>query len=158
MAQRQILRDDHPLLRTPARPVKKITGGVLRLLDDMKETMDQAGGVGLAANQVGVGKRIILARHGEDKHLELINPRCLDQDGRELGVEGCLSVPGSYGEVTRYESITVLAQDRTGAPLQFVARGLLARIIQHEIDHLDGILFTDRAERMVDPETMEEGE
>lgn len=158
MALRQILCDNHPVLLTPAQEVKKLNNGVLRLLDDMLETMGEANGVGLAANQVGVSKRILIAADGDEKIIELINPRCDFSDGEELGIEGCLSVPGSYGEVPRAASISVRGLDRAGREVQIQAEGLLARILQHEIDHLDGILFTEKALRMVDPEELQSEE
>jgi peptide deformylase len=158
MALRKILNDNHPVLRTPAQEVKKINSGVIRLLDDMIETMHDADGVGLAANQVGVSKRILIAADGEDAIYELINPQCTLADGELLGIEGCLSVPGTYGEVTRAEKVIVKALNREGSEIRLEAEGLLARILQHEMDHLDGILFTDKALRLVDPETLKSEE
>ncbi len=155
MALRQILNDNHPVLRSPAREVKNINKGLLRLLDDMLETMHDASGVGLAANQVGVSKRVLVASSGEKSVIELINPCCLQAEGEEVGVEGCLSVPGQYGEVSRAEKITLLALNREGHEICIKAEGLLARILQHEIDHLDGVLFTDKALRLIDPEEMQ---
>jgi peptide deformylase len=152
MALRKILCDNHPLLRNPAHEVVSINSGVVRLIDDMIETMRDADGVGLAANQVGVAKRILVAADGEEKIYELINPRCEKEEGSEVGVEGCLSVPGEYGEVARAASIVISALDRAGNEVRFEAEGLLARILQHEIDHLEGILFTDKALRMIDYE------
>ncbi len=158
MALRQILSDNHPVLRSSAREVNKINRGVLRLLDDMIETMHEANGVGLAANQVGVPKRILIAINGEDSVIELINP-CVDRtEGEEVGVEGCLSVPGQYGEVPRAERLTVSGLNRQGCEVRLKAEGLLARILQHEMDHLDGVLFTDKALRMVDPEELQDEE
>jgi len=154
VALRHILDDNHPVLRIPAQEVKKINSAVQRLIDDMIETMRDAEGVGLAANQVGVSKRILVARAGEDEILELINPLCELAEGEELGIEGCLSVPGKYGQVPRYEKITVSALDREGKPVRLAVKGLAARILLHEMDHLDGVLFTDRAVRMVDPEEL----
>jgi peptide deformylase len=154
MALRKILNDNHPVLRTPTQEVKKINSGVTRLLDDMRETMHDADGVGLAANQVGVSKRILIAADGEEIIYELINPHCTFADGELLGIEGCLSVPGTYGEVPRAEKVIVKALNREGREIRLEAEGLLARILQHEIDHLDGILFTDKALRLVDPETL----
>ncbi len=151
MALRNILNDNHPVLRTPAQEVKKINSAVQRLIDDMIETMRDAEGVGLAANQVGVSKRILVACAGEDCILELINPRCEKAEGEELGIEGCLSVPGKYGQVPRFEKITVSALDREGKPVRLEVEGLPARILLHEMDHLDGVLFTDKAVRMLDP-------
>ncbi|HED24122.1 MAG TPA: peptide deformylase, partial [Firmicutes bacterium] len=141
--------------------VKKINSAVLRLLDDMAETMKEARGVGLAANQVGVAKRMILAIDGvddEEKVLELINPVCENNEGESIGLEGCLSVPGCYGEVPRAEKVTIRAVDRTGKEFQLAAEGMLARILQHEMDHLDGILFTDKAIRILDPEELQSEE
>ncbi len=155
MALRQILNDNHPLLRSPAREVKKINKGLLRLLEDMLETMLDANGVGLAANQVGVSKRVLVALSGEESVLEIINPCLLKAEGEEIGVEGCLSVPGQCGEVSRAENITLKALNREGYEICLKAEGLLARILQHEIDHLDGVLFTDKAMRMVDPEELQ---
>jgi peptide deformylase len=158
MALRKILNDNHPVLRTPTQEVKKINSGVTRLLDDMRETMHDADGVGLAANQVGVSKRILIAADGEEIIYELINPHCTLADGELLGIEGCLSVPGTYGEVPRAEKVVVKALNREGKEILLEAEGLLARILQHEMDHLDGILFTDKAVRLVDPETLKSEE
>ncbi len=163
MALRQILNDNHPALRSPAMEVKKINKGVLRLLDDMIETMHEAKGVGLAANQVGAPKRILVAlvTSGDEeteKVIELINPVCEETEGEELGIEGCLSVPGQCGEVPRATKIAVRAQNREGREIYLKAEGLLARVLQHEIDHLDGILITDKAVRMIDPEELQSEE
>ncbi len=154
MALRKILNDNHPVLRSPAQEVKKINSGVLRLLDDMIETMRDADGVGLAANQVGVPKRLLVASAGEDEVYELINPYCENEEGEEVSIEGCLSVPGYYGEVPRSGKIVVNALNREGEKIRLEVEGLQARILQHEMDHLEGILFTDKAVRMVDPEEL----
>ncbi|MGM0652454.1 MAG: peptide deformylase [Bacillota bacterium] len=163
MALRQILNDNHPALRNPTIEVKKINSGVLRLLDDMAETMHDAKGVGLAANQIGVPKKILVAmitsEDGEvEKVIELINPVCEEAEGEDLGIEGCLSVPGQYGEVPRAVKVAVRALNREGREIYMEAEGLLARILQHEMDHLDGILFTDKAVRMIDPEELQSEE
>ncbi len=158
MALRQILSDSHPVLHEPAQEVIKINRGVIRLLDDMIETMREANGVGLAANQVGVSKKILVAVTGEESVIELINPRCSNLEGEEVDVEGCLSVPGEYGEVPRAAKITVYGLNREGREIRVEAEGLLARILQHEIDHLNGILFTEKALRMVDPEELQSEE
>jgi len=163
MALRQILNDNHPVLRSPTNEVKKINQGVLRLLDDMIETMHEAKGVGLAANQVGVPKRILVAlvmsEEGEaEKVIELINPVCVEAEGEELGIEGCLSVPDQCGEIPRAIKIAVRALNREGQEIYLEAEGLLARILQHEMDHLDGILITDKAVRMIDPEELQSEE
>lgn len=158
MALRIILKDNHPVLRQKAAPVKKINSAVLRLLDDMRETMLESSGVGLAANQVGVPKRIIIALDDDETVYELINPVCETATGAELGIEGCLSVPGTFGEVERSGELVVTALDREGKPFRLSAEGLLARILQHEMDHLNGVLFTDKAQRFIDPEDMVEKE
>ena len=152
MSIRRILHNEHPALRGHARPVEKINHVILRLLDDMTETMHEAKGVGLAAPQIGIAKRLITVAPGEEEPVwQLINPRILNASGEAVDVEGCLSIPGVYGEVPRYEQITVEAQDRDGQMLKLNLSGFHARIFQHEIDHLDGILFIDRATRLLDP-------
>ncbi len=160
MALRRILKDDHPVLRTRAQEVKNINSAVCRLIDDMIETMKDSDGVGLAANQVGVSKRILIASDCQEngKVYELINPRCEDMEGEEVGVEGCLSVPGQYGQVSRYQKIIVSALNRKGEKVRLRLEGLPARILLHEMDHLDGILFTDKAIRMMDPDEMKSEE
>ena len=158
MAIRNILHDEHPVLRTPAQEVKKFNSAICRLLDDMAETMEEANGVGLAANQVGVSKKILIAAGDNGNIYELINPRCEEKEGEEVGIEGCLSVPGSYGEVPRATRVVIRAQDREGNHIRITAEGLLARILQHEMDHLEGVLFIDKAVRMVDPEDMQSEE
>ncbi|MBW6463271.1 MAG: peptide deformylase [Dethiobacteria bacterium] len=151
MALRNILNDNHPVLRKRTDEVKNINSGVLRLLNDMRETMKDADGVGLAANQVGVSKRIIIAADGDEIIYELINPCCEEREGDELGIEGCLSIPQTYGEVERASKVVVTALNRDGKPFRLTAEGLLARVLQHEMDHLEGILFTDKALRLIDP-------
>ncbi len=158
MTLRKILCDDHPVLRAKTQEVKKINRGVLRLIDDMIETMKEASGVGLAANQVGVSKQILVASDGGESVIELINPRCELAEGEEVGVEGCLSIPGRYGEVPRAETVTVRGHNREGYEVCLRAEGLLARVLQHEMDHLEGLLFTDKALRMVDPEELQSEE
>jgi peptide deformylase len=161
VALRNILTDNHHVLRTRAQEVKRINSAILRLLDDMVETMKESRGVGLAANQVGVSKRIILAVDSvdeEEKIMELINPVCENKEGENIGIEGCLSVPGCYGEVPRAEKVIVTAMNRAGKEFRLEAEGFLARILQHEMDHLDGILFTDKATRILDPEELQSEE
>ncbi len=158
MALRNILHDNHPVLRKKTDKVKNLSSGVLRLLDDMRETMKDANGVGLAANQVGVSKRILIAADGDEVIYELINPHCEKREGEGMGIEGCLSVPQTYGEVPRATKVVVTAIDREGKPFRITAEGLLARILQHEMDHLEGVLFTDKAVRFIDPAEMQEGE
>jgi peptide deformylase len=143
-------------LRTPSQKIGRIDAQTRRLAADMRETMIAAHGVGLAAPQVGVLRRLIVVGipkdHDDDfpngLDLTLVNPELVRFGGQQHGDEGCLSIPGWIGEVTRYERVTVRAQDLDGKEVRIKANGYLARILQHEIDHLDGILFTDR---MADP-------
>ncbi|NLM36934.1 MAG: peptide deformylase [Firmicutes bacterium] len=138
-----ILTDPHPLLRQKAKPVKKITKRLKKLAQNMLETMYAADGVGLAGPQVGVDERIIVIDVG-DGPLVLINPEIVSATGEARDVEGCLSVPGRNGYVTRAAKVKVAAVDLEGRRVEFAGEGLLARAFQHEIDHLDGVLFIDR--------------
>ena len=145
MARLEILEFPDERLRQKARPVEVVDDDIRRLLDDMLETMYAAPGVGLAATQVNVHKRVIVIDVSEDKDqpLCLINPEILERDGVEEQEEGCLSVPGIFEKVRRAERVKVRALDREGKPFELEADGLLAVCIQHEIDHLDGKLFVD---------------
>lgn len=145
MAILNILHFPDPRLRNVARPVSEVNDDIRRLVDDMLETMYQAPGIGLAATQVNVAKRVIVIDVSEEKDqpLCLINPEILARDGVEEMEEGCLSVPGFFEKVTRADSVRVRALDRDGNPFELDADGLLAVCIQHEIDHLDGKLFVD---------------
>jgi peptide deformylase len=154
VAIRRILSDNHPVLRGEARPVKEINSAILRLLEDMVETMYEAKGVGLAAPQVGVARRIIVIDSGDKQLVQLINPRILQETGTSTDIEGCLSIPGVYGEVDRAERVTVTGRDPADREILLEADGLLARILQHEIDHLNGTLFIDRATRLLDAEEL----
>ncbi|MBE3596393.1 MAG: peptide deformylase [Hydrogenibacillus sp.] len=147
MSVRYIVKHPDPILRQVAKPVSKITPNVLRLLDDMAETMYAAEGVGLAAPQVGILKRMVVIDIGEGL-LELINPEVLETSGEQDGPEGCLSIPGVTGEVKRPERVLVKAQNRSGEWFEVEGSGLLARALMHEIDHLNGILFIDLAHRL----------
>lgn len=149
MAVFKIVTLGDPILREKARPVEKITPRIHRLLDNMAETMYAAPGVGLAAPQIGVSKRIIVVDVGEGL-IELINPEILVAEGEEIGVEGCLSIPGVQGEVPRAAVVVVKGQDRYGQTKELKAQGLLARALQHEIDHLDGVLFIDKVVRWLE--------
>jgi len=135
-----------PILRAKAQPVReKEIGELQTLLDDMVETMRHAGGVGLAAPQVNVGKRFFVYDIGEGPGV-LINPEIVRADGEQVGIEGCLSIPRLHGEVKRAMTIDVKGLDRDGRPVRIRATEYLARVFQHEIDHLDGILFIDLAD------------
>lgn len=151
---RKIRTVGDPVLRKKAWPVRHINRSLETLIDDMLETMYMAEGVGLAAPQVGVSKRIIVIDVGEGP-VELINPEIITTEGEGLGTEGCLSVPGKAGEVPRASRLRVSGLNREGKRVWYEAEGLFARVLQHEIDHLDGVLFIDRAERVWDvpPET-----
>ncbi|OZG73256.1 peptide deformylase [Hahella sp. CCB-MM4] len=146
MSKLQILEFPDPRLRTVAKPVEEVNGDIRALIDDMFETMYDAPGIGLAATQVNVHKRIIVIDVSEDKSepLVFVNPEVtvLDGDPEEMQ-EGCLSVPGFYETVTRIEHVLINALDRDGKPFELEARGLLAVCIQHELDHLNGKLFVD---------------
>jgi peptide deformylase len=131
-----------PVLRQRSAEVAAIDQEVRRLIDDMFETMDAAKGVGLAANQVGVARRIAVVHADEDRFV-MVNPRIVEAEGRAVAEEGCLSIPEVYADVARPERVVVEALDAEGSPYRKEATGLKARAIQHEIDHLDGILFLD---------------
>ena len=148
MAILELHTDDAPILRQNASPVVHIDDALLKLIDDMFETMHDAAGIGLAAPQVGVAQRVIIvdiaAHFPECPPMTLLNPAITNATGEALGEEGCLSLPGQRGIVRRAEEITVQSQLPDGRAVVFNASGLMARVIQHEIDHLDGILFIDR--------------
>ncbi|MBP2635651.1 MAG: def1 [Firmicutes bacterium] len=147
MAIMEIRKAGDKVLKQIAEPVEKIDRKIKHLLDDMAETMYAADGVGLAAPQVGVSLQIVVIDVGEGI-IELINPRIIASEGCELGSEGCLSVPGIYGDVERCATVTVEALNRAGKKIQISGSGLLARALQHEIDHLNGILFIELAKSM----------
>ncbi|RME06367.1 MAG: peptide deformylase [Anaerolineae bacterium] len=160
MSIRTIVTVPHPVLRQKAGKVTTFDQELQTLIDDMIETMRAAPGVGLAAPQVNVPLRLFVAEYGDDDDPDapvqtyvFINPRIVAASREtEVGVEGCLSIPGLVGEVIRAQRITVNGLDRHGKPLKMEAHGWLARIFQHEIDHLDGVLFTDHALRVWRPE------
>lgn len=156
MAQRVIVKYPDPILREKAMPVKRINERLLNLLDDMAETMYKAEGVGLAAPQVGVSKRLFVVDVG-DEHglLEFINPEIIAREGEQLGPEGCLSIPGISGEVRRAKKVKVRALNREGKPFELEAEDYLARAIQHELDHLNGVLFIDLAEKIYTQQSKE---
>lgn len=144
MAIRNILKDTEPLLRKKSREVEVIDDKIITLLDDMRETLAVAQGVGLAAPQVGILRRVILVDTG-DEILELINPVITKQSGHQDSLEGCLSVPGVRGHVDRPKKVTVQGYDREGNLMEYKAQDFVATIFCHETDHLDGILFIDKA-------------
>jgi peptide deformylase len=152
-----IVIEGDPVLRAKATKIRRVDDGVRTLAENMYETIPQANGVAVAAPQVGQSLRLIVIRYleaeegaGEDEATEvtyrLANPEIIRAHGHQVDLEGCLSIPGWVGEVPRYDSITVKAIDMDNKPVRIKAHGYLARVFQHEIDHLDGILFTDRVE------------
>jgi peptide deformylase len=145
MAILDILHFPDPRLRNKAKPVAQVDNSIRRLVDDMLETMYDAPGIGLAATQVNVAKRVVVIDLSEEKNesLCLINPEILEKDGVEQMEEGCLSVPGVFEQVSRANHIRIRALDREGKPFEMEADGLLAVCIQHELDHLEGKLFVD---------------
>ncbi|MDR1069968.1 MAG: peptide deformylase [Gracilibacteraceae bacterium] len=146
MAVYRILEEHEPSLREIAKPVPRITPNVLKLLDNLAETMYDAGGVGLAAPQIGVPKRVFVADIGDELY-EFINPVLISlSEEEESENEGCLSVPEKYGLVTRPHSVVLEGQNRLGETVTIQTEGYLARVLQHETDHLNGVLFTDIAD------------
>ena len=153
MGLRKILTTDEPALHKVCRPVEKFDWRLHKLLDDMRETLAQANGVGLAAPQVGILRRVVVVDTGEDI-LELVNPELLETDGEQEGAEGCLSVPGKYGLVKRPYYVKVRAQDREGQWFEAEGEEIVARCFCHELDHLDGIVYTEIMERYLTEEEL----
>ena len=153
MGIRKIMTVKEPCLHKVCRPVEKFDGKLHKLLDDMKETLLDANGVGLAAPQVGVLRRVVVVDTGEEM-LELVNPELLETSGEQEGAEGCLSVPGKYGLVKRPMVAKVRAQDRDGNWFEVEGEELIARCFCHEIDHLDGIVYTEVMERFLTEEEL----
>ena len=157
MGLRKILTDKEPSLHKVCRPVEKFDGRLHKLLDDMVETMQDAHGVGLAAPQIGILRRVVVVDTG-DGVLELVNPTLLETSGEELGPEGCLSVPGKYGLVKRPYYAKVRAQDRNGDWYEAEGEEIIARCFCHELDHLDGIVYTEVMERFLLDEELDFGD
>ena len=161
MAMRKIVTIGDPVLEKVCRPYTEFGPRLHQLLDDMRETLAEADGVGLAAPQVGVLRRVVLVietNHGEDEEdvvMELVNPEIIATSGSQTGTEGCLSLPEEVGIVTRPMVVTVRAQDRNGNFFEYTGEGLTARCFCHELDHLDGILYPKRADRMLTEEDFE---
>ena len=153
MGLRNILTDKEPALHKTCRPVTAFDAKLHKLLDDMAETLEEANGVGLAAPQVGILRRVVIVDTGEGI-LELVNPTLLETDGEQEGAEGCLSVPGKYGLVKRPYYAKVRAQDRYGDWYEAEGEELIARCFCHELDHLDGILYTEVMERFLTEEEL----
>ena len=159
MAVLPILTQEAPILRQKARRVPRVDDSIRKLIDDMVDTMIAAPGVGLAAPQIGVGLRVVVIKTDTNLYT-LANPEMVKGEGEQVGLEGCLSVPGYVGEVRRFMKVVARGLNRHGKTVKIKGDALLARAIQHEIDHLDGILFTDRLTsldtlRKVEPEEQE---
>jgi peptide deformylase len=144
MPARQIRVVPDEVLRQKAKKVPAIDASIQRLIDDMIVTMQQANGVGLAAPQVGVSLRVIVLQMPKEEPFGMVNPEVVKCSGERMVVEGCLSIPGYQGELKRSEKVTVKGLDREGKKIRIKATDLLAQALEHEIDHLDGILYTDR--------------
>ena len=153
MGLRKILTDKDPALHKVCRPVEKFDWRLHKLLDDMTDTLAEANGVGLAAPQVGILRRVVVVDTG-DGILELVNPTLIETDGEQIGAEGCLSVPGKYGLVKRPYYAKVRAQDRYGEWFEAEGEELIARCFCHELDHLDGIVYTEVMERFLTEEEL----
>jgi len=154
MGLRKILTDKEPALHKVCKPVEKFDWRLHKLLDDMRETLVDSNGVGLAAPQVGILRRVVVVDTGEEI-LELVNPTMLETDGEQVGAEGCLSVPGKYGLVKRPYYAKVRAQDRDGDWYEVEGEELIARCFCHELDHLDGIVYTQVMERFLTEEELQ---
>lgn len=162
MALLPILTQEAPILRQKAKRVTRVDDSVRKLIDDMVETMVAAPGVGLAANQVGVALRVIVVKTDANLY-SLVNPEMVKATGEQVGLEGCLSIPGYVGEVKRAQRVVVRGLNRHGKTVRIKGDDLLARAFQHEIDHINGVLFIDRLTsldtlRKVEPENVTEGE
>ena len=156
MAIRKIHEVGDPCLAKVCRPVTEFNDRLHELLDDMADTLEEAGGVGLAAPQVGILRRVCIVEDEQGEIIELINPEIIKTEGEQTGLEGCLSVPDEYGIVARPDYVKVRAQDRHGEWFEVEGHGLTARAFCHELDHLDGVLFIDKATRMLAPEELEQ--
>ena len=144
MAVRPILNFDQPVLREKAKKVARVDTSIQKLLDDLAETMLDAPGAGLAANQIGVPLRVCVVKGDENQIWGLVNPVIVKSAGSQVGYEGCLSKPGWVGEVERFDAVVVKGLNRHGKQVRIKSTGFTARAFQHELDHLDGVLFTDR--------------
>ncbi|MBR2934176.1 MAG: peptide deformylase [Oscillospiraceae bacterium] len=152
---RTIITEGDPVLNKVCHPVTKFDEKLWTLLDDMRETLAESNGVGLAAPQVGILRRVVLVINGQDEVLELINPTIIKTEGEQEGLEGCLSVPGKWGNVKRPMVVRVRAQDRKGNWFEVEDEELTARCFCHELDHLDGHLFVEHTERLFTSEELD---
>ena len=158
MGLRKILTDQEPALHKVCKPVTEFDKKLHKLLDDMIDTLIDSGGVGLAAPQVGILRRVVVVDVGveEPEIIELVNPEMIETDGEQYGAEGCLSVPGKYGLVRRPNYAKVRAQDRNGDWYEYEGEELIARCFCHELDHLDGIVYTEKMDRFLTDEELAE--
>ena len=156
MALRKILTDGDPALHKMCRPVTSFDARLHTLLDDLKETLADANGAGLAAPQVGILRRVVIVVDAEDNMLELVNPEIIAREGEQDGLEGCLSVPGMWGYVKRPEWVRVRAYDRNGKEFEVEGTGMTARCFCHELAHLDGHLYTELTDRLYTTEELDE--
>ncbi|MEL4861291.1 peptide deformylase [Pseudoflavonifractor phocaeensis] len=156
MAIRKILTDEDPVLHKKCHPVTQFDEKLGSLLDDLKATLANANGAGLAAPQIGILRRIVIVVDANDEMLELVNPELLDQEGEQDGFEGCLSVPGRWGMVKRPMKVRVKAQDRSGKWFEAEGEEMVARCFCHEIEHLDGHIFTEHTDKLYTSEELDE--
>ena len=156
MALRRIIVLGDERLKKVCRPVTQFNDRIHMLLDDLKETLIDSGGVGLAAPQVGILRRVCVVMNEDEDIIELINPEIISEEGEQTDLEGCLSVPGKYGFVTRPNVVRVRAQDRNGEFFEVEDEGLTARCFCHELEHLDGHLFTEHVDRLMTEEELAE--
>ncbi len=155
MAIREILTDRDPALHKKCHPVTQFDDKLATLIDDMRETLEDAGGAGLAAPQIGILRRVVVLYGPEEELVELVNPELISQEGEQDGLEGCLSVPGLWGYVKRPEKVRVKAQDRKGNWFETGGEAIVARCFCHEIEHLDGHVFTEHVDRIYSSEEVE---
>lgn len=156
MAIRKILTDEDPVLHKKCHPVTQFDEKLGDLLDDLKATLANANGAGLAAPQIGILRRIVIVVDANDEMLELVNPELLDQEGEQDGFEGCLSVPGRWGMVKRPMKVRVKAQNRSGKWFEAEGEEMVARCFCHEIEHLDGHIFTEHTDKLYTSEELDE--
>ncbi len=145
---KQILQKEDPALHKVCHPITKFDGKLAALLSDLTDTLKDAGGLGLAAPQIGILRRVCVVMDDDESYLELVNPEIVSQEGEQEGFEGCLSLAGMYGIVKRPMKVKVKAQDRTGAEVEYVREGITARCFCHEIEHLDGHMYYEHTDRL----------
>ena len=145
---KQILQKEDPALHKVCHPITKFDGKLAALLSDLTDTLKDAGGLGLAAPQIGILRRVVVVMDDDESFLELVNPEIVSQEGEQEGFEGCLSLAGMYGVVKRPMKVKIKAQDRTGAAVEYEREGVTARCFCHEIDHLDGHMYYEHTDRL----------